>query len=37
MHLLPVNERGCFTTDLETGRYFLISESGVRKEISVWL
>lgn len=35
MHLLPVGERGYFTTDLEAGRYLLVSESGVWKEIAV--
>jgi hypothetical protein len=35
MHLLQVGERGYFTTDLEAGRYLLISESGVWKEIVV--
>lgn len=35
VQLLPVGERGYFTTDLEAGRYLLISESGVWKEIAV--
>lgn len=35
VHLLPVGERRYFTTDLEAGRYLLISESGIWKEIAV--
>lgn len=35
MHLLAVGGRGYFTTDLEAGRYLLLSESGLSKEFTV--
>lgn len=35
IQILQVGERGYFTTDLEAGRYLLISESGVWKDFAV--
>lgn len=35
MHLLSVGGQGYFTTDLEAGRYLLLSESGLSKEFTV--